>query len=436
MKDYFEIVYFGRNINQELTLLKSLESEEVNYYNIRSQEALEDYITEKDVHCLVVDDDSVLILKDFLDKIYRPLIRKNPKAMIFFLYDIKNKIREEMVRESCYTIFLDKVSLHSAKYSYLFEILMRKKYRTVIVRDLKVNQSYSRDLYYFRPSANEYSLVLKNGMELTTGKLSKLYKEGITHIFCLNENLKEILNDSDLPLTQSLDKIRRIYRFILVNLIDDHMILEGEFASRLSRDLKEMVKELDKMSNLFPNTYDCLTELPYNHWGRLAHGLNMFIYSYFFCDLLKLTKKMELCEAALLHDIGLCEVEKNVVSDNYNVMSRIQRAYFHSHVEKSLEFLMKRKYPLNAASFNIIKEHHEHFDGTGGPYGLIGESKLPESDLFKILDSLDHIRTNASYEVRLDIKKGMEEVCKNQKSSPLGAVYNLSILDKITRCLK
>ena len=112
-------------------------------------------------------------------------------------------------------------------------------------------------------------------------------------------------------------------------------------------------------------------------------------------------------EAAVLHDIGKVVTPDSVLlkpgkfTDNeYSIMKE--------HVLMSVSML--EKINLNPDIIDIVKYHHERYDGSGYPYGLPNE-KLPMlSRILTVADSFDAMTTNRIYKAKKSIKDAIKEL--------------------------
>jgi len=93
-------------------------------------------------------------------------------------------------------------------------------------------------------------------------------------------------------------------------------------------------------------------------------------------------KKLQL--ATVLHDAGMGQVEEEIVLGE-SELSLDERDEVNCHVDQIVDLLG----PLSqdAAIEKIIRHHHEQFDGTGYPDGLVGEDIPLGSRLMAVIDT-------------------------------------------------
>lgn len=127
--------------------------------------------------------------------------------------------------------------------------------------------------------------------------------------------------------------------------------------------------------------------------------------------------------AAHLHDIGKIGIRDNVLlkegklnDEEWNIMK--------SHSEQGYNILM------NAKSFevvaDVVRSHHERYDGKGYPDGLKGEDIPLGARIIAIADSIDAMISDRPY------RKGMDtNVCKDQIEKNIGVMYDPAIAKKV-----
>ncbi len=123
---------------------------------------------------------------------------------------------------------------------------------------------------------------------------------------------------------------------------------------------------------------------------------------------------------ALLHDIGKIGVPDAVLlkegplnEDERRVMSR--------HPEIGFRIIGHIGYFANAAE--IIRSHHEHYDGSGYPRGLQGEYIPHGARVFAVSDALDALTVKRPYHDALMFEEALEVIIKSS-----GTIYDPSVI--------
>ena len=127
--------------------------------------------------------------------------------------------------------------------------------------------------------------------------------------------------------------------------------------------------------------------------------------------------------AAHLHDIGKIGIRDNVLLKEGKLNDE-EWEIMKSHSEQGYNILM------NAKSFdvvaNVVRSHHERYDGKGYPDGLKGTDIPLGARIIAIADSIDAMISDRPYRKGMDI-----EVCKEQIRKNIGIMYDPKIATKV-----
>ncbi|MCL6584780.1 MAG: response regulator [bacterium] len=106
--------------------------------------------------------------------------------------------------------------------------------------------------------------------------------------------------------------------------------------------------------------------------------------------LLSETEKESLEIAALLHDIGLISIPKDILRKPFYLMSEKEQAMFKKHpiIGQSALSTVRNLQEVGV----IIRGHHEQYDGQGYPDGLKGEEIPKLARIIRVADEFDHLR--------------------------------------------
>jgi HD-GYP domain-containing protein (c-di-GMP phosphodiesterase class II) len=138
----------------------------------------------------------------------------------------------------------------------------------------------------------------------------------------------------------------------------------------------------------------------------VAHSINVAIYALKLFGSLSYTRDEteKMGAAALLHDIGLFDIPREIVSKGEAVTEK-EYAILKTHSTIGYEKLsgIQNEYKLIA---DLILQHHERIDGSGGPRGL---SKVPEMvELFGMMDFFEAVTHNRAQRGPMTPHEGMK----------------------------
>ena len=111
--------------------------------------------------------------------------------------------------------------------------------------------------------------------------------------------------------------------------------------------------------------------------------------------------------AAWLHDIGKISTPDSVLLKP-GQLNNTEYSLIKDHLSAGYEML--RKIDQYQEIANIMREHHEKFDGSGYPRGLKGEEIRPLSRIMIVADAFDAMTTNRVYKPRKTVEVALQEL--------------------------
>ncbi|WP_233067572.1 HD-GYP domain-containing protein [Sphaerochaeta sp. S2] len=111
--------------------------------------------------------------------------------------------------------------------------------------------------------------------------------------------------------------------------------------------------------------------------------------------------------AGLLHDIGKIGVPESILNKP-GTLSESEWEVIKRHPETGFRILSASNEFTDISS--AILEHHEHWDGSGYPRGISGESISLQAKIITVVDAFDAMTSSRSYKYPMSIKKAMLEL--------------------------
>lgn len=279
------------------------------------------------------------------------------------------------------------------------------KYKILIVDDEEDNlallyRSLRRDYDVYKAHcANEALEILKQEdfqLVLSDHKMPEM--EGVDFLKLVAQDYPStvrvlITAYSDAKILIDAINQAKIYRYIKKPYKIEELLMVVQSALeyyQLKSDNEKLIKDLKE---LFVGAIKSITEaLDAKDHFALGRSMRVCIYSAKTAESLNLPVedigRIEL--ASLLHDIGIIGVDDSVCKNN--VFPFEESEELKKHVYHSVKILEDIK-QLNEVR-EIIKYHHENYDGTGYPYGIKGDEIPLGSRIIAIADQFENLVSN------------------------------------------
>ena len=125
--------------------------------------------------------------------------------------------------------------------------------------------------------------------------------------------------------------------------------------------------------------------------------------------------------AAVVHDLGKISVPAEILA-RPGKLSAIEFQLIKGHAQAGYEILKDIDFPWPIA--DIVRQHHERFDGSGYPQGLNGREILLESSILAVADTVEAMASHRPYRPTLGIEVALQEIARGR-----GTKYNPAVAD-------
>ena len=172
----------------------------------------------------------------------------------------------------------------------------------------------------------------------------------------------------------------------------EKLLLEGEKYNNFEKTLQSLVHMVEGR-----DTYTG------GHSQRVANYCRSIAKDMGFSN----NECMLIYRAGILHDIGKITTPDAVLLKPGKLTS-LEYKLIQEHVKVSYDLLTD--IPMYHELAEIIRHHHEHFDGTGYPNGLKNDDISVFSHIMIIADAFDAMTTNRIYKARMDVDVAIKEL--------------------------
>lgn len=325
-------------------------------------------------------------LESFTDKLYaglKPAL--NIDRLAFAVFD-KGLIRAEFAKSDADIVYLRPPFIQHYLKSSLGNIVKNKKPR--IINDLE-------DYYALNKNSAATELLLREGM-LSSFTFPLISGDKCEGFLFLNSRRK---NAFSLEISESLELIGKF-----LSMAFSKIILTNKAIMNTISGFTELSEKRDNETGL--------------HMKRIA------LYSKAVCEELKLDykKTKEIFEQSPLHDIGKVGIQDDILLkpgkltfEEFAVMKEHPAIGY--SVLNTIE--IPHKYEggdIFKTGAEIIRHHHEKWDGTGYPDGIKGEEIPLSARIVAVADVFDALTSKRPYKEPFSVEESIEIIKKSAGS--------------------
>ena len=225
---------------------------------------------------------------------------------------------------------------------------------------------------------------------------------------------------SDVKILIDAINYAKIYRYIKKPYSPDELLMIVESALecyQLKIDNENLINDL---KDLFSGTVKAIIEaLDAKDSFTLGRSRRVAYYAAKIVNKLAL-KPSEVSQielAGLLHDIGMIGVAESILNKTQKLTDEeYEKIKMHVHYSVKILEDIKQLYDIT----EIIKYHHEYYNGCGYPYGLKGEEIPLGSRIIAIADAFDSMVSNRAYRKSLSADEALNIIkqCAGKQFDP------------------
>ena len=225
---------------------------------------------------------------------------------------------------------------------------------------------------------------------------------------------------SDVKILIDAINYAKIYRYIKKPYTPDELLLVVENALenyQLKIDNENLIEDLKE---LFSGTIKAIIEaLDAKDSFTLGRSRRVAFYALKIVNKMALTPKevSQIELAGLLHDIGMIGVAEEILNKTQKLTDE-EYERIKMHVQYSVKILEDIKQLTDITE--IIKYHHEYYNGCGYPYGLKGEQIPLGSRIIAIADAYDSMVSQRAYRKSLTSEEAVNVLleCSGKQFDP------------------
>lgn len=215
------------------------------------------------------------------------------------------------------------------------------------------------------------------------------------------------------------------------NLFKHEHLIDKKFLNKLIciqggftiiHDVFRDERYLGKLTHIMDDIVRQRETFMVNHHYNVAHWATIIADELDFSE----HKKKVLYISAVFHDIGKLYVNESILNKD-GKLSDEEYSIIKKHPDYS--YIITNALLQNNIA-EIVRYHHERYDGKGYPKGLEGESIPLESRILAISDAVDAMLSHRSYKKNMEIGRVIKEIIRNR-----GRQFDPEIADMMVKFL-
>lgn len=189
----------------------------------------------------------------------------------------------------------------------------------------------------------------------------------------------------------------------------------------------EKIKNYQSMITLVIDLIDKRDSYTAGHSQRVARYCEIIARAMYHDETLVNTIK----EAAVLHDVGKIAIPDSILLKPEK-LTPTEKELINYHLTAGYDLLSKVDMYKELAE--IIRYHHERYDGEGYPQGVSGEQIPPLARIMIVADAFDAMTTNRIYKPRKSVDDALKEIelLKGTQFDPEVANVAIAVLKNVT----
>lgn len=283
--------------------------------------------------------------------------------------------------------------------------------------------------FYYHTQNGDYALYKKKGDRLDE---SRLQKNRYPDLYILDADRDEAMAELIAALNKDFEK-----KIADGKLKEVRHTLEYIVEEALTPGQENGMNALPETLNILLGRYqndnqamEYLRKIDSNSPILIKHTVNVTALTLQFCFFHKFSESdtRQLAMAALLHDVGCSQIDKNLVETSKRLTDEQFKIYT-THPEMGHDMIIQST-DFNTAIQKVALEHHERIDGTGYPSGL--KRLTSYSQLIGLIDSYESL----TYRAKLFRKaKKPFDTLNLIKEEVLRGKFSKELFKKFTSCL-
>jgi diguanylate cyclase (GGDEF)-like protein len=321
----------------------------------------------------------------------------------------KNACNKKQV--SLLLIDVSNFNIINKKYGFLSGDIVLKNIADVIKRNLNKNDILSRY------EGVTFAVIMEGKDQKNAARIGEKIRDEVFNYFKNDSRINHDSHNISLGIAsypEITEDISQLFDHSVEALShsknsrsNEVKIYNNYFSFLDKQDLED--SELIKIIKILLTIIDTKDNYTYGHSERVAG------YIYEFGKNLGMNERElnTLFISALIHDIGKIEISNEILNKKGKLTEKeYETVKTHTNIGGDIVSKIENIKKLH----NVVRYHHERYDGKGYPDGLLGEEIPFEARMLAIADSYDAMLSRRPYRRGMNIKEALDEITKNAGS--------------------
>lgn len=235
--------------------------------------------------------------------------------------------------------------------------------------------------------------------------------------------LKAFINMTQQALINAYIWFTLIWLLVSAAIIAASKAMEKK-SLQLNATEREKIKNYQSMISLIIDLIDKRDSYTAGHSQRVSHYCEIITRAMYHDE--GLVNKIK--EAAVLHDVGKIAIPDSILLKPEK-LTPTEKELINYHLTAGYDLLSKVDMYKELAE--IIRYHHERYDGAGYPQGISGEQIPPLARIMIVADAFDAMTTDRIYKPRKSVDEAIKELELHK-----GSQFDPDVIDVAIAVLK
>ncbi|SCY65552.1 HD domain-containing phosphohydrolase [Alkaliphilus peptidifermentans] len=432
----------GRFLKQVQKLIQDMKKVEDGNYILQVEVENNDEVGEigvqfnKTVEAICIRDEELQSLNEELAASTEEIINTNQKLMWAHEEIVNNLQKQKLINqlgENLYTVtdfqnLMEMILVHTQEMVQADRSALFLHYKEERAFKVKSYLNYTDDevaMMNFKSNEGTFKWMIENKTELF---IPDVYDdERYIARFPEDEKYKMLLQ---LPICNEENDIIGVISYRAVNINLGYI----PFLKQLSKMISIALHNSQLLNQIEETYFEVIVSLVKGMELKdsyiKGHSERVMNYSLMIGKKIGLShEKMNILRyGSILHDIGKMGIPDEILLKKENLTNE-EFKLIQEHPQIGEKLLMGLKFLRE--SLSIIRNHHERFDGTGYPDGLIGKDIPQLTRIVTIADAFDAMTTIRSYRGAMKTSDALEELRRNS-----GTQFDSDLVDLFIKAME